>query len=190
MNRSGKAIIISAPSGAGKTTILKRILPVFDVLEFSISATSRAKREGETDGKDYYFLSKDDFQKRIADNGFLEWEEVYEGLYYGTLRSEIDRIWDKGRSVIFDVDVLGGVNIKNALGKNALSIFIMPPSIATLEERLRGRGTETEEVIKKRIQRAEMEISYADKFDKIILNDNLDTATTDTINTIRNFIEE
>ena len=187
MNPSGKAIIISAPSGAGKTTILKRILPVFEELEFSISVTSRSKREGETDGKDYYFLSVDDFRNKISANEFLEWEEVYEGLYYGTLHSEIERIWDEGKAVIFDVDVLGGINIKNALKEKALSIFIMPPSIAVLEERLRGRSTETEEVIKKRIQRAEIELAHSGEFDKIILNDDIDVAVEAVADAINDF---
>ena len=187
--KAAKAIIISAPSGTGKTTILKKILPLFDDLAFSISATSRTEREGEVNGKDYYFFSAENFKKKIENNEFLEWEEVYENLYYGTLRSEIERIWNDGKTVIFDVDVLGGINIKKILGEKALSIFIVPPSIAILEERLRGRCTETEEVIQKRIQRAEMELAHAPEFDKLILNDNIDTAVNETTSVIRDFIK-
>lgn len=183
-----KAIILSAPSGSGKTTILKKILPEFPELEFSVSATSRQSREGEIDGKDYYFFSAEKFREKVSSKEFLEWEEVYKDCYYGTLFSEVERIWEKGNVVIFDVDVLGGLNIKKILGNNALSIFIKPPSINVLEERLRGRSTETEDIIQKRIQRAEMELSYANQFDKIVLNDKIDVAVDEVKEAIQSFI--
>lgn len=172
----GKCIIFSAPSGAGKTTIVKHLLDVRDDLSFSVSATSRERRSKEAEGVDYYFLSVAEFKKQIAEDAFIEWEEVYTDQFYGTLRSEIERIWSDGKHVIFDVDVMGGVNLKKAFGKSALSIFVKPPSIAVLEERLRKRETETEESIARRIGKAEQELATAEQFDESLLNDNLDEA--------------
>ena len=185
---NGKLIILSAPSGSGKTTIAKELLQSDLKLEFSISATSRQKRGTEIDGKDYYFVSADEFRQKIANDEFLEWEEVYKNIFYGTLKSEIERIWQNGNNVVFDVDVVGGIHIKNIYKDDALLVFIMPPSIEVLEERLRHRGTETEESIKTRIARAEWEISFKEKFDKIIINDNLESAIKETIRVVQEFV--
>lgn len=169
----GKLIIFSAPSGAGKTTLVKYLLQEDLGLEFSVSATSRKKRPNEEDGKDYYFLSADEFRRKIDANAFLEWEEVYQDHFYGTLKSEIDRIWKKGHTVIFDVDVVGGLNIKNQYQEAALSVFVMPPTPEHLEKRLRARLTESEENLKMRVSKAKQELSYAKDFDKVLINDNL-----------------
>ena len=185
-----KAIIVSAPSGAGKTSIVKRVLQSNLPVEFSTSATSRKRRENEIHGKDYYFFSPQEFKQHIDNDDFLEWEEVYQNQFYGTLRSEIERIWNKKRHVIFDVDVKGGLNLKNKFGnKTALSIFIKPPSIAELKKRLENRATETPESIKKRLQRAEFEMSFADEFDIVIVNDRLDRAVEKTMQKITDFVE-
>jgi guanylate kinase len=186
MNR---VIIFSAPSGAGKTTIAKEILKRIPSLEFSVSACSRQMRKDEKDGKDYYFLTVDVFKNKIDNNEFLEWEEVYPGSYYGTLKSEVDRIWKNGRNVIFDVDTIGGLNIKNIYQENALAIFIKTHSIETLEQRLLSRGTETEESMRKRMAKAAIELSYSDKFDKIIINDNLDKAIDEAHGIITEFLK-
>ena len=186
---TGKVIIVSAPSGAGKTSIVKHVLQYLPELRFSTSATTRTMREGEVNGKDYHFLSVDDFKKGIERNDFLEWEEVYRNQFYGTLKSEIQRIWDEGKTVIFDVDVKGGLNIKKFFGENALAIFVEPPTVQELENRLRKRGTETEESLRKRVEKAEYELSFAPKFDKIILNDNLDDARAEMLQTIREFLD-
>ncbi|MBP5189348.1 MAG: guanylate kinase [Bacteroidales bacterium] len=182
------AILFSAPSGSGKTTIIKRLLQYFDCFEFSISATSREPREGERDGVDYYFLSPDEFEHRVQAGDFLEWEEVYAGTRYGTLKSEIERIADKGKVVIFDVDVNGGINIKRYFGDEAMAIFVMPPSIEVLEQRLRARGTESEESIRKRLGRSAKELSEADKFDITIVNDELDRAVAETKKVVEEFL--
>ena len=166
-----KLIVVSAPSGAGKTSIVRHLLENNPQLSFSISATTRSKREMETDGKDYYFISVPEFQKRIADGDFLEWQEVYAGQYYGSLKSEVDRLGAEGKVVIFDVDVLGGINIKKYYGERALSIFIQPPTVEDLKKRLVGRGTETPETLKKRIDKAEYELTFANQFDVILVND-------------------
>ena len=184
----GKLIVISAPSGSGKTTIVKQILASGLNIEFSVSAASRQSRINETNGRDYYFMSEEEFRKKIENDEFLEWEEVYKGNFYGTLKSEIQRIWEKGNHVIFDVDVKGGLNIKKYDPENTLAIFISAPSIKTLEERLKNRLTDTEETIKKRIAKAEYELSFAPQFDKIIVNDNLETAVKETSEIIRAFI--
>lgn len=184
-----KVILFSAPSGCGKTTIIKHILQHFDCFEFSISATSRQPRGQEKHGTDYYFLSTEEFKARAAKGEFLEWEEVYQGTCYGTLKSEIDRIWDNGNIIIFDVDVNGGKNIKKYFGDKALSIFVMPPSVEVLEQRLRSRGTDTEESIAKRLGRAEQELSESKFFDRTIINDDLATAVEETIQAISNFIQ-
>ncbi|MFT6165424.1 MAG: guanylate kinase [Vicingaceae bacterium] len=171
-----KCIIFSAPSGAGKTTIVRRLLAEGLPLEFSISAATRDKRGTEENGKDYYFLSVADFKKKIEINEFIEWEEVYEDHFYGTLKSEIQRIWESGKAVIFDVDVVGGINLKKHFGENALSIFVMPPSMKALEERLKGRGTDSPERIQKRLTKAKQELITADQFDYVVLNDELEKA--------------
>lgn len=172
----GRVVIFSAPSGAGKTTIVKEMLNQQFGLEFSVSACSRPKRENEVDGKDYYFLSVEDFKKKIENDEFLEWEEVYTDQFYGTLRTEVDRIWAKGKDVIFDVDVVGGINIKNIFEDKALAVFVMPPSLEVLKERLLGRSTEDKESLKKRLLKAEFEMTYADQFDVLIVNDVLEVA--------------
>lgn len=169
--------IFSAPSGSGKTTILKPILKrMKDKFSFSISATTRPAREGEKDGVDYYFITPEKMREHIEKGDFIEWEEVYQGKYYGTFKSELDRIWNQGKFVIFDIDVKGGVNIKKILQQQACSIFIMPPSIEELEKRLRNRNTESEETLKERLSRAKMEISLSENFDYVVCNDDLNTA--------------
>ncbi len=169
--------IFSAPSGSGKTTILKPILErMKDKFSFSISATTRPAREGEKDGVDYYFITPEKMREHIEKGDFIEWEEVYQGKYYGTFKSELDRIWNQGKFVIFDIDVKGGVNIKKILQQQACSIFIMPPSIEELEKRLRNRNTESEETLKERLSRAKMEISLSENFDYVVCNDDLNTA--------------
>ncbi|MBX7183126.1 MAG: guanylate kinase [Bacteroidia bacterium] len=185
-----KAVIFSAPSGAGKTTIVKHLLskPEFR-FEFSISAASRAARFNEVDGKDYYFLGIDEFKKRVANNEFLEWEEVYEGNFYGTLKSEIERIVKRGNHPIFDVDVTGGLNIKKYFGEDALGIFVMPPTVDALEKRLRERSTESEESLQKRINKAEHEMAYFNKFDKVILNDQLEHALEQAETLVKDFLK-
>jgi guanylate kinase len=171
-----KLIIVTAPSGAGKTTIVHHLLRTFDTLAFSVSATNRARRPREIDGKDYYFLSDSDFNQRIKQNDFLEYEEVYVAQYYGTLKQELERLWGLGKTIIFDVDVKGATNIKKAYPLDSLAIFIQPPSEAVLMERLKGRKTETPESLKKRIARAKEELTYHNKFDCVIVNDVLDNA--------------
>ena len=183
-----KLIIISAPSGAGKTTIVKQLLNSGLNLEFSVSACSRPKRENEVNGKDYYFLSVGEFKTKIKNDEFLEWEEVYKDQFYGTLKSEITRIWSKGNFVIFDVDVVGGLNIKKYYKEKALAIFIKPPSQEVLKKRLKGRATESDESLKKRIEKANYELSFAGKYDKIIINDELETAVRETKDGIFEFL--
>ena len=169
----GKVIIFSAPSGSGKSTLINYLMTQFDCLEFSISATSRNPRGEEKHGVEYYFLTPEEFRKKISENAFLEWEEVYADKYYGTLKSEVERINAKGNIVVFDVDVAGGCNIKKMFGNNALSVFIMPPSVATLRERLINRGTDTMDVIEDRVSKASYEMMFSDKFDRIVVNDDL-----------------
>ncbi len=188
MEENRKVIIFSAPSGSGKSTIIGHLLKRLPGLEFSISATSRKPRQGEQDGKDYYFLTEEDFKQRVAEDKFVEWVEVYQGTCYGTLKSEIERIWDKGNTVIFDVDVLGGVSLKKIFGEKALSVFIQPPSIEVLEQRLRNRGTETEESLRKRIERAEMELQYSNQLDVVVVNDDLETAINQTETEVKHFL--
>jgi guanylate kinase len=171
----GKAIIFSAPSGSGKTTIVKYLLDHNPDLGFSISASTRDKRgRKETHGKDYYFLTPEEFKLKIDNNEFIEWEEVYEGNYYGTLKSEIQRIWDEGKNVIFDVDVKGGLNLKRYFGDKALAIFVKVPSIEILEERLRNRGTESHASLSQRLFKAKFEMTFQDKFDVVLVNEDLD----------------
>lgn len=173
----GKAIIFSAPSGSGKTTIVKHLLEKNPDLGFSISASTRDKRgRTEQHGKDYYFLTPEDFKKKIDNNDFIEWEEVYEGNFYGTLKSEIERIWESGKNVIFDVDVQGGLNLKKYFGPKALAIFVKVPSIEILKERLHDRGTETPESLSRRLFKANFELSFQDKFDTVLVNENLQSS--------------
>jgi guanylate kinase len=185
----GKCIIISAPSGAGKTTIVQALLKDMNQLAFSISACSREPRGKEENGIDYYFLSKEDFQKRISENAFLEWEEVYEGMFYGTLKSELSRIWGEGKIVIFDVDVVGGIHLKQIMAEKALSIFIQPPSMEELERRLTTRNTDSVEKINMRLAKAKQEIEQAKDFDVIVVNDQLDLAIQTVHSAISSFIQ-
>lgn len=172
---SGKAIIFSAPSGSGKTTLVRYLLDQNNDLDFSVSASTRDKRgRSEQDGKDYYFLSPDVFKKKIDANEFVEWEEVYEGNFYGTLKSEIHRIWDSGKNVIFDVDVKGGISLKKYFGEKALSVFVKVPSMEILMERLKDRGTESEESLSRRLFKVKFEMTFEDKFDVVLLNDDLE----------------
>lgn len=184
-----KLIVISAPSGAGKTSIVHHLLKEIPNLFFSVSACSREKRTEEIDGKDYHFLGVAGFKKKIEENEFLEWEEVYENQYYGTLKSEVKRIWEDGKTVIFDLDVVGGLNIKKQYPKECLSVFIMPPSIDVLRERLSVRGSESEEMLEKRLNKAEEEISRNQEFDCVILNDDFEIACNEVKQKIINFIK-
>jgi guanylate kinase len=186
----GKLIIFSAPSGAGKTTIVHHLLKNIPNLEFSISATTRECRGNEVDGKDYYFISKEEFLHRIAHKEFVEFEEVYSGTFYGTLRSEIQRIWDSGKNVIFDIDVEGGLHIKKIYGEQALAIFVNPPSLDVLIERLTGRGTDSVEKLKERIAKADKELSYSNRFDVILQNDDLETAFEKAEELVADFLKE
>lgn len=173
---SAKLILFCGPSGSGKTTIVHHLLKNNANLRFSVSATTRPKRENEVDGVDYYFLSVDEFKKKIANDEFVEWEEVYPDGYYGTLKAEIERLVAQNKVVIFDVDVEGGLNIKKIYGDKLLVVFVMPPSLDDLHKRLLARASETEDSLKKRVAKAELELTYADKFNKVIVNDNLETA--------------
>ena len=189
MNR-GKLIIISAPSGTGKSTIIGWLMKEHPELNlaFSISCTSRPPRGTEQNGVEYFFLTPEEFRQRIENDEFLEYEEVYEGRFYGTLKAQVERQLEAGQNVVFDVDVKGGVNIKKYYGDEAMSLFIQPPSIAELRKRLEGRGTDTPEVIDQRIARAEFELSFADKFDKIVVNDDLAQAEQDALRLVKGFI--
>ncbi len=191
MAAKNKILIFSAPSGSGKTTIVNRLLSegILDA-EFSVSATSRAPRKGETHGKEYYFLSPEEFRRRIEAREFLEWEQVYADTYYGTPRSELARIWENGRVVVLDVDVVGGLNIKRMYPEESLAIFIMPPSIEELRARLEGRGTETPDKVDMRIAKAEREISFSKDFDVIIVNDDLEKAVEEARRTVLAFLEK
>ncbi|MBK0384387.1 guanylate kinase [Pedobacter sp. SD-b] len=185
----GKLIIFSAPSGAGKTTIVHHLLKTFpDKIAFSISATTRPSRGDERDNEDYYFISKEEFLHKVAKHEFVEFEEVYSGTFYGTLKSEIQRIWDEGKTVIFDLDVEGGLRLKKKYGNNALAIFVQPPSLEVLVERLTGRGTESEQKVSERISKAAKELTYAPKFDVILKNDELSLACKQAEDLLLNFI--
>ncbi|MBE6176650.1 MAG: guanylate kinase [Rikenellaceae bacterium] len=184
-----KLIIFSAPSGSGKTTIVRELLKRFDCFEFSISATSRKPRGQEQNGVDYYFMSSEEFRERVERDEFVEWEEVYAGTCYGTLKSEMERIWANGHVIIFDVDVMGGIKLKRLFGQAACSVFIMPPSVEELERRLRGRGTDAEDIIVKRIAKAEFELSKASEFDFEVVNDDLQVAVDETAAIITNFLK-
>jgi guanylate kinase len=186
---NGKLIIFSAPSGSGKSTIVNAILKKRNDLEFSISATSRAPRGEEQNGKEYYFLTPDEFRKKIENGELLEWEEVYKDTYYGTLKSEVERITRNGKNVVFDVDVVGGSNIKKMYGDDALAIFIKPPSIEELRKRLILRGTDSPDKIEERVAKASHELTYADKFDVVIVNDDLEKAISETDKVITEFLK-
>lgn len=189
MSGHGKIIILSAPSGSGKSTIINRIISDPSLrLEFSISATSRSPRGEEVDGRDYYFITDEEFMRRIEAGLFVEWEEVYAGTHYGTLVSEVDRVTSKGSNLIMDIDVKGALNVKKRYGSGALSIFIMPPSAEVLAARLRGRGTDAPEVIEKRLAKAEYEMSFAPQFDSIVVNDDLDLAVGEVRALISSFV--
>ena len=185
----GKAIIFSAPSGAGKTTIVRYLLEKEIPLLFSISACSRNRRPNEIDGKDYYFLSVDEFKAKVSYNAFVEWEEVYENNFYGTLKSEIDRIWSSHQHIVFDVDIVGGLNLKKYFGDRALSIFIEPPSLDVLFKRLKNRATENEKSLNKRIEKATQEMKFSSSFDLIIINDKLEKAKKDAFEEVSKFLE-
>lgn len=186
--KQGKLIIFSAPSGAGKTTIVKHLLKKFPNLSFSISATTRELRGTEQHENDYYFITKEDFLHRVARQEFVEFEEVYSGTFYGTLRSEIERIWNEGKHVIFDIDVEGGLRLKRKYEEYALAIFVQPPSLEVLKERLGGRGTDSEEKLQERYIKAEKELKYADKFDVILKNYDLETACKEAEELVQNFL--
>lgn len=183
---NGKLLIFSAPSGSGKTTIVRQLLENNANLGFSISAATRAKRGEEVHGKDYYFLSPDEFRANIEDDAFAEWEEVYTDTYYGTLKSEIERLWASGKHVIFDVDVKGGISLKKYYGDKALAIFVKVPSLEEVERRLRDRGTDSEESITKRIAKMEYEMSFQEQFDRVLVNDQLEVA----VQTAQEWFEE
>lgn len=188
-NTTQKVVIFSAPSGSGKTTIVRYLLEKFPHLQFSISATTRPLRGQEVNGKDYYFLTEEDFRNKIGNQEFLEWEEVYTGRYYGTLKSELARIWKNNGTVVFDVDVRGGVNIKKLLGSQALSIFVMPPSIDELRKRLEKRGTDSANDIEARVQLAEKEMKYAQYFDKVIVNNKLEDAIAEAEQLVEDWLK-
>ena len=185
---SGKALIFSAPSGSGKTTIVKHLLEENNKLAFSISACTRSKRNNEVDGRDYYFLSQDEFRAKINANEFVEWEEVYNGSYYGTLKSEVERIWSEGHAVVFDVDVKGGVRLKEYFADQALAVFVRVPSLEILRERLLLRGTETEESLATRISKAEYELGFEDNFDVTVINDKVDVAFSEAEEIVSEFL--
>ena len=185
----GKAVIISAPSGAGKTTLVNKLLRAKLPLLFSISACSRAPREGEEDKKDYYFLSVEEFKEKIKAQDFIEWEEVYQGNFYGTLKKEIERIWKEKKHVVFDVDVIGGISLKEYFKENSISIFIKPPSMEVLSKRLKKRNTDNRESIKNRLEKSFEEMKSIDKFDKIIVNDELNISTKNIIETVEKFLK-
>ena len=188
--KQGKLIIFSAPSGSGKTTLVHYLLQQSELnLAFSVSAASRDKRPNEINGKDYYFMSPEEFKQKVEDDAFVEWEEVYNNNYYGTLKSEVARLLNEGKNVIFDIDVKGGLNIKKQYPDNSLAIFVQPPSVAELKKRLQSRQTETAEKIKMRIDKAAEEIQYAKDFDVIITNDDLEKAKKEAYQTVKSFIE-
>ncbi|MFR9620344.1 MAG: guanylate kinase [Rikenellaceae bacterium] len=187
---SNKLIIFSAPSGSGKSTIVNELLKEFSQLEFSISATSRAPRGSEQSGVEYFFMSNEEFGQRVERGDFVEWEEVYAGTCYGTLRSEMERIWAKGNVIIFDVDVVGGLRLKSIFGEAACALFIMPPSVEELRRRLEGRATDSAEVIERRVAKAAQEIARAEEFDAVVVNDDLALAVGETSQIVRKFIAQ
>lgn len=184
-----KLIIVSAPSGAGKSTIVKHLLNTFPDFAFSVSATSRPIRKGEVDGREYFFMTSDEFRKKIEAGELLEWQEVYPGSFYGTLKSEVDRMLTNRKVPVFDVDVVGGLNIKKMYGEKALALFVQPPTLEELEKRLRNRGTDSEESLKKRIAKAAWELEFAPKFDAIVINDKLEIAFAAAEKTVTQFLK-
>ena len=188
-SKNGKLIVFSAPSGSGKTTLVRYLLEQDIPFGFSISATSRLPRGAEQDGVDYYFLTEAAFREKIAQNAFLEYEEVYSGTFYGTLRTEVERLWDSAKHVLFDIDVVGGLNIKQQFPEECLALFVQPPSLEELEKRLRGRGTDSEETIQQRLAKAKEELAYAPQFDRVIVNDNLETAQQEVRKAIEEFLQ-
>ena len=190
LRNKGKCVIFSAPSGAGKTTIVHHLLKQNIGLEFSVSACSREPRPGETDGRDYHFLGIDKFKENIANNEFVEWEEVYTNNFYGTLKAEMERIWSEGKVVIFDVDVIGGLNLKKQFQDDAFALFVQPPSYEELEKRLRGRSTETEEKINQRMEKARKELAFASEFDTVLINDNLEEACNKAKGLVTDFLTQ
>jgi len=187
--QEGKLVLFSAPSGSGKTTLVRWLLEQPLNLSFSVSATSRPPRPNEVHGTDYFFLSPEAFREKIETGAFLEWEEVYTDKYYGTLRSEVERMLAEGRHVLLDVDVKGGINIKRLYGSKALAVFVEPPSIEVLRQRLENRGTDSQAIIEERVKKAAWELSFADNFDTIIINDDLETAKADCLNAVKTFLE-
>jgi len=183
-----KVIIFSAPSGSGKTTVVKHLMSVIPNLGFSVSATTRKPRANEEEGREYYFLDTTVFEEKIRQHEFLEYEEVYKGLFYGTLKSEVDRLWALGKTVVFDVDVVGGVNIKKQFGNKALAIFLKPPSVEVLMERLRRRSTEVEHQLQMRIEKAQFELNFENKYDVVLVNDKLEETLQKAENIVRDFI--
>lgn len=186
----GKVLIISAPSGSGKTTVVNHLLDSFDCFAFSVSATTRAPRGVEKNGEAYYFISEEEFRRRIAADAFIEYEEVYKGVLYGTLKLEVDRIWKQGKVILFDVDVKGGVNLKKYFGKDALSIFVKAPSIKEIRRRLEKRGTDSPEFIDERVRKARIEMMYQPKFDHILLNDDLATCLAEADRVVGDFLKK
>ena len=190
MTKKGKLIVFSAPSGSGKTTLVHHLLDQEKLgLQFSISATSRPRRGQEIDGKDYYFISKEKFQEHIKNKDFLEWEEVYTDNFYGTLLSEVNRIWQNGKVAIFDIDVVGGLRIKEKFPENTLAVFVQPPSLEVMESRLRNRKTDSEEKIKERLAKASKELEFSEKFDYVLVNDNLESAKKEAEKIVADFIK-
>ena len=188
---TNKLIVFSAPSGSGKTTIVRHLLEQTDLpLAFSISATTRAPRGAEKEGVDYYFLSPEAFKSKIEKGEFLEYEEVYPGLFYGTLASEVKRLWNENKAVLFDIDVMGGISIKKSFPDETLTVFVQPPSIETLKERLRSRNTDTEETLQIRLSKAQQELDQAQAFDEIVINDDLSTALSQTEELVRSFLSK
>ncbi len=188
-NQHHKVLVFSAPSGSGKTTIVRHLLQKFPQLGFSISACTRDKRGRiEENGKDYYFLSPEEFRRKIENQEFVEWEEVYEGAFYGTLKSEVERIWASGRSVIFDVDVKGGISLKKFYGSQALTVFVKVPSVQALRSRLKGRGTESEDSLSRRLFKVNFELGFQDQFDVVLVNDALETTLSDAEKIVRDFL--
>ena len=185
----GKVLIFTAPSGSGKTTIVRHLLEKYDFLGFSVSATTRDKRPHEKESKDYYFISREEFSKKIKDKAFIEWEEVYQDQYYGTLKSEVNRVWDEGRHIVFDIEVKGATNIKKLYGDQALAVFIKVPTLQELVRRLKARKTESEASLKKRIRRIKKELTFEKSFDKVLINDDLEKTLQEAEQLVMNFLD-
>lgn len=183
-------IVFTAPSGAGKSTVVRHLLNRFGDLAFSVSATTRPPRTGEEDGKHYYFISPEEFRKKVDEQGFVEWEEVYPGLFYGTLKSEVERLWGEGKTIVFDIDVKGAMNLKKMYGKDCLTVFIKPPSLEILVDRLKKRGTDSEESLRKRVDRIREELTYENSFDRVLVNDMLEHTLREAEQIVQIFIPE